>query len=117
KGDVALKLFSPLSFGRITLDTVENLSLRPDEQKATLFFLSGRVNAFDRDLTRFLAMKEVINNWKGDSHKSEDARKLAQDREQNDLPKLERKVIDGLKEGIRAGHVVFQGSGRQLTVK
>jgi hypothetical protein len=116
KGDVALKFHSPLSFGRVILDNVENQSLRPDEQ-ATLFFLSGRVNAFDRDLTRYLAMQEVINNWKGDPHKSEDARKLAQDREHDDLPKLHRKVIDGLKEGIRTGHVVFRGASRQLGAK
>ena len=82
-----------------------------------MFFLCGRVNAFDQDLTRYLAMKEVIGNWKGDAHKSEDARKLAQDRENDDLPKLERKVIDGLKEGIRTGHLVFRGSSRQVGIK
>lgn len=116
KGDVTLKLYTPLTFGRVTLDDLENQSLRSDEQN-TLLFLCGRVNAFDQDLTRYLAMKEVINNWKGDPHKSEDARKLARDRETEDLPKLERKVIDGLKEGIRTGHLVFRGSGRQVGVK
>ncbi len=116
KGDVTLKLHTPLVFGRVTLEDLENQSLRSDEQN-TLFFLSGRVNAFDQDLTRYLAMKEVIGNWKGDPHKSEDARKLAQDRETDDLPKLERKVIDGLKEGIRTGHLVFRGSGRQVGPK
>lgn len=116
KGDVSLKLYTPLSFGRVTLDDLENQSLRSEEQ-TTLFFLSGRVNAFDQDLTRYLAMKEVIGNWKGDAHKSEDARKLAQDRENDDLPKLERKVIEGLKEGIRTGHLVFRGSSRQVGIK
>ncbi|HET6883744.1 MAG TPA: BREX system P-loop protein BrxC [Pirellulales bacterium] len=116
KGDVTLKLFTPLSFGRVTLDDLESQSLRSDEQN-TLFFLSGRINAFDQDLSRYLAMKEVIGNWKGDPHKSEDARKLAQDRETNDLPKLERKVIEGLKEGIRTGHLVFRGAPRQLGIK
>lgn len=116
KGDVTLELHTPLSFGRVSLDDLESQSLRPDEQ-STLFFLCGRVNAFDQDLTRYLAMKEVIGNWKGDPHKSEDARKLAQERESDDLPKLERKVIDGLKEGIRTGHLVFRGSSRQVGVK
>ena len=116
KGDVTLKLYTTLSFGRITLGDLENQSLRSDEQ-STLFFLCGRVNAFDQDLTRYLAMKEVIGNWKGDPHKSEDARKLAQDRESDDLPKLERKVVDGLKEGIRTGHLVFRGSSRQVGVR
>ena len=116
KGDVTLRLYTPLCIGRETLEDLENRSLRPDEQ-STLFFLSGRVNAFDQDLTRYLAMKEVIGNWKGDPHKSEDARKLAQDRENDDLPKLERKVLDGLKEGLRTGHLVFRGSSRQIGVK
>lgn len=116
KGDVTLKLYTPLSFSRVNLSDLENQSLRSDEQ-ATLFFLCGRVNAFDQDLTRYLAMKEIIGNWKGDPHKSEDARKLAQDRENDDLPKLERKVLDGLKESIRTGYLVFRGSSRQLGVK
>jgi len=116
KGDVTLKLYTPLCIGRETLEDLENRSLRSDEQ-TTLFFLCGRVNAFDQDLTRYLAMKEVIGNWKGDPHKSEDARKLAQDRENDDLPKLERKVIDGLKEGLRTGHLVFRGSSRQIGIK
>src|SRR5205814_248894 len=84
KGDVTLKLYTPLSFGRVTLAELENQSLRSEEQ-ATLFFLCGRVNAFDQDLTRYLAMKEVIGNWIGDAYKSEDARKLAQDRKNDDL--------------------------------
>lgn len=116
KGDVTLKLYTPLSIGRETLEDLENQSLRSDEQ-ATIFFLSGRVNGFDQDLTRYLAMKEVIGNWKGDPHKSEDARKLAQDRETDDLPKLERKVIDGLKEGIRTGRLVFRGASRQIGIR
>ena len=116
KGDVTLRLYTPLKLGRETLEDLESKSLRADEQ-ATLFFLSGRVNAFDNDLTRYLAMKEVIGNWKGDAHKSEDARRLAQDRENDDLPKLEKKVTNGLKEGLRTGHLIFRGSSRQIGIK
>ena len=116
KGDVTLRLYSPLRLGRETLEDLESRSLRSDEQ-TTLFFLCGRVNGFDQDLTRYLAMKEVIGNWKGDPHKSEDARKLAQDRENDDLPKLERRVVDGLKDGMRTGHLVFRGSSRQIGIK
>jgi hypothetical protein len=116
KGDVTLRLYTPLKLGRETLEDLESKSLRADEQ-ATLFFLSGRVNAFDNDLIRYLAMKEVIGNWKGDAHKSEDARRLAQDRENDDLPKLEKKVTDGLKEGLRTGHLIFRGSSRQVGIK
>lgn len=116
KGDVTLKLATPLSFGRVTLADLENQSLRPDEH-STLLFLCGRVTKFEQDLTRYLAMKEVIGNWAGDAQKSEDARKLAQDRENDDLPKLHRRVVEGLKEGIRTGHLVFHGMNRQLSIK
>ena len=117
QGDITLKLTTPLAVqSGINLADQENQSLRAEEQN-TLFFLCGRINGFDKDLTRFLAMKEVIDNWKGDAHRSEEARKLAQDREANDLPKLERKVLDGLKEGIRTGHVIFRGFSRSQVVK
>ncbi len=116
KGDVALRFWTPLSIGRQTLDDLESRSLRPDE-KYTLFFLCGRVSGFDQDLTRYLATKEVIHNWKTDPHKSEDARKLALDCEADTLPKLYKRVVDGLKEGIRTGHIVYQGSNRQIGVK
>ena len=116
-GDIKIVLFTPLAaLGPVDLTELENRSLRSDEQY-TIFFLSGRVAGFDRDLTRYLAMKEVIDNWKADPYKSEEARKLAQDRETNDLPKLHRKVVDGLKAGIRSGHVIFQGSSRSLVLK
>src|SRR5205823_3067685 len=78
KGDITLKLYTPLSFGRVTLEDLENQSLRPDEHE-TFFFLAGRVTGFEQDLARYLAVQEVIGNWKGDPHKSEEARKLAQD--------------------------------------
>ena len=116
KGDIVLKLYTPLSVGRTTLADLENQSLRPDEQ-ATVFFLSGRINGFERDLTRYLAMKEVIGNWASDPHKSEEARKLAQERDEQDLPKLHKRVIDGLKDGLKTGHLVFRGSTRQPTLK
>lgn len=115
-GDVSLKLFSPLSAqGSVTLDEVESQSLRSNEQHC-LFFLCGRVKAFDRDLNRFIAMKEVIDRWKGDAHRSDEGRKLAQEREYGDLPKLERRAIDGLRDGIRTGKVVFRGASRSLAV-
>jgi len=116
KGDIVLKLYTPLSVGRTTLADLENQSLRPDEQ-ATVFFLCGRINGFDRDLTRYLAMKEVIGNWASDPHKSEEARKLAQERDEQDLPKLHKRVSDGLKDGLKTGHLVFRGSTRQPTLK
>jgi len=85
---------SPLKVGGgTTLADFETQSLQPDEAN-TIFFVSGKVRGFDQDLTRFLSMKEVIRNWVGDAHRSEEAKKLAMERETNDLPKLDRKVID-----------------------
>jgi len=113
-GAVTLKHITP--FERIMGVTVQDFqanSLHSNELN-TIFFLSGRVPGFEQDLTRYVAMKDVIDRWKQDPHKSEDARKLAQERETNDLPKLFRKVLEGLKMGIRTGTVIFRGSSRDL---
>lgn len=117
QGHITLELSSALKvLAGTTLADVETQSLQPD-QGNTIFFVSGRVRGFDQDLTRLLAMKEVIANWVGDAHKSEDAKKLAMERDNNDIPKLERKVLDGLKDGIRSGHIVYKGSSRSLPAK
>lgn len=117
QGHTNLEFSSPLKVaGGTTLAEVEIQSLQPDEVN-TLFFVSGKVRGFDQDLTRFLAMREVIRNWVGDAHRSEESKKLAMEREANDLPKLERKVLDGLKNGIRDGHIVYKGASRSVVVK
>lgn len=117
QGHITLKLASAMgALGDVRLDDLENQSLRADEQNS-IFFLSGRVSGFDQDLTRYLAMKEVIDKWKGDAHRSEETRKLAQDKDSVDLPKLRSKVVDGLKEGLKTGHVVFRGASRSLPIK
>ena len=113
-GAVTLKMVTP--FERVSGVTVQDLqsdSLHSDEQN-TIFFLSGHVLEFGQDLTRYIAMKDVIDRWKQDPHKSEDARKLAQERDSIDLPKLQRKVLEGLKAGIRSGTVIFRGASRAL---
>ncbi|MFG0261208.1 MAG: BREX system P-loop protein BrxC, partial [Novipirellula sp. JB048] len=115
KGDVKFRFYTPLAIGRITLAEIENQSLREDNQD-TVFFVSGRVNEFDRDLQRYLAMKTIIANWIGDPQKSEDARLLAEERNNEDLPKLRKRVLDHLRTGIKTGHLVFRGSSRQVTL-
>lgn len=115
-GDVELNFTSPLgATGRTELQDLEDRSIRSDE-KHTIFFLCGQVRGFQENLSRYLATKEVVNEWKGDPHRSEEARKLARDRESDDLPKLRRKVVSGITEGIRRGHIVFRGSSRALPV-
>jgi len=117
QGHVTFEVSSPLGvLAGTSLANVETQSLQPD-QGNTLFFVSGRIQGFDQDLTRFLAMKEVIGNWLGDAHKSEDSKKLAMDRDTNDIPKLERKVLDGLKKGIKDGHIVYKGGSRSVAMK
>lgn len=116
QGHVTLHVITPLqAFVGVALADLENRSLQPDAQQS-IFFLCGRVPGFDQALTRYLAMREVIDNWKGDAHKSEEARKLAQERELNDLPKLSDKVVAGIREGLRAGYVVFRGASRTLAI-
>lgn len=55
KGDVSFRFFTPLAIGRVSLQEIENQSLR-DDNVNTVFFVSGRVDEFDRDLERYLAM-------------------------------------------------------------
>jgi hypothetical protein len=108
-----LRMFSPLAALRGTkVPDLEDQSLRADEQ-FSIFVLCDRVPGFDQDLNRFLAMREVVNAWNGDPHKSEEAHKLAIEREANDLDKLDRRVRDAIKTGIRQAHVIFRGSSRR----
>lgn len=114
-GHIEVHMFSPLAaLGGAKVPDLEDQSLRADEQQ-TIFVLCDRIPGFDQDLNRFLAMREVVSAWKGDPHKSEEAHKLAAERETNDLDKLERRVRDAIKAGIRQAHVIFRGSSRALS--
>lgn len=114
-GHIEIRISSPLAaLGGTKVTDLEDQSLRAEEQN-TIFVLCDRVPGFDQDLRRFLAMREVVNAWKGDPHKSEEARKLAVERETNDLDKLERKARDGIKAGLKQAHVIFRGASHALT--
>jgi hypothetical protein len=113
-GHIEVRMFSPLAaLSGTKVPDLEDQSLRGDEPH-TIFVLCDRIPGFDQELNRFLAMREVVSTWKGDPHKSEDAHKLAAERETNDLDKLERRVRDAIKTGIRQAHVIFHGSSRAL---
>lgn len=113
-GFVDIRVYSPLTaLTGLKVSDLEDRSLRPDEQQ-TLFVLSDRVPGFDDQLKYYLGMQTVINGWKGDPHKSEDAHRLASERESNDLDKLRRKVLEEIQAGLRQAHVVFRGSSRHL---
>jgi hypothetical protein len=114
-GHIEVRMYSPLAaLGGTKVPDLEDQSLRADEQQ-TIFVLCDRIPGFDQDLNRYLAMREVVSAWKGDPHKSEEAHKLAGEREANDLEKLERRVRDWIKTGIRQAQVIFRGSSRALT--
>ncbi len=108
---------SPLAaLGGVKVSDIEDRSLRSEEQQS-VFVWSPSVHGFDNDLRRYLAMRQVVDAWKGDPHLTEDSRKLASERESIDLKKLRDKVVDGIKDGLKNAHVVFRGSGRTVSPK
>lgn len=111
QGDVTLRIATPLA--RETLEAMEDKSLRSDEQN-TVFVFSAAILRFEEHLRRYIAMREVIDTWKGDTHRSEEAKRLAHERERDDLPKVRSKVLDDLKAGLAQAHVVFRGSSRRV---
>jgi hypothetical protein len=116
-GAVALRISSPLAaLSGIKVADLENISLRPDEQQ-TLFVLSDRIPGFDTHIKYYLAMKSVVDRWKGDPHQSEQAHKLAAEREGVDLVKLRNSVVSDIQEGLRHCQVVFRGSSRAIFPK
>ena len=116
-GFVDIRIHSPLDvIGGTKISDIEDQSLRPDEQQ-TMFVLSDRIPGFDEELKRYLAMRTVIDHWKGDPHKSQDAQRLATDRESHDLEKLRRKVLESIRDGIKNAHVVFRGGSRTVSPK
>ena len=116
-GFVDIRIHSPLDvLAGTKISDIEDQSLRPDEQQ-TLFVLCDRIPGFDEELKRYLAMRAVIDRWKGDPHKSQDALRLATDRESHDLEKLRRKVLESIRDGIKNAHVVFRGGSRTVSPK
>jgi hypothetical protein len=116
EGHIEVRVASPLAGGKIKVPEFENRSLRPDEQQ-TIFVVCESIPGFDEQLRYFLAMREVIDLWKNDPHKSEEAHKLATDRESGELDKLRRRVNEGLQEGLKRAFVVFRGASRGVSFK
>jgi hypothetical protein len=113
-GRIQVRISSPLALTKLS-DLEESSSL-PDEQQ-TLFVLCDRVPHFDEQLKYCLAMRAVIDRWKGDTHKSADARNLAVDRESVDLQKLRGKIAESITEGLKRSHIIFRGSARAVAPK
>ena len=115
-GHIEVRVASPLAGGRIKVPEFEDRSLRPDEQQ-TIFVLCESVPGFDGQIRYYLAMREVIDKWKNDPHKSEEAHKLATDRESVELDKLRRRVNEGLQEGLKHAFIIFRGASRAVSFK
>jgi len=116
EGDIEVRVASPLAGGKIKLPEFENRSLRPDEQQ-TIFVLCESVSGFDEQIRYYLAMRDVIDRWKNDPHKSEEAHKLATDRESMELDKLRRRVNEGLQDGLKYAFIIFRGASRSVSFK
>ena len=116
EGHVEVRVASPLAGGKIKVPEYENRSLRPDEQQ-TILVVCESVPGFDEQLRYYLAMREVIERWKNDPHKSEEAHKLASDRESVGLDKLRRRVNEGLQEGLKRAFIIFRGASRRVSFK
>ncbi len=117
-GHVEVRIESPLRvmLHGTKIDELVNRSLLPDEAR-TVFVLCERVSGFDQDLRRFLAMREVVAKWKGDVHKSDESRRLADERESGDLRRLEKRISDALKESLRNAWTAFRGTSRAMTAR
>ena len=116
EGHIEVRVASPLAGGKLKLPEFENRSLRPDEQQ-TIFVVSESVPGFDEQLRYYLAMREIVDKWKNDPHKSEEAHKLATDRESVDLDKVRRRVNEGLQEGLKRAFIIFRGASRAVSLK
>jgi hypothetical protein len=116
EGFVEVKVYSPLAAITHKVAELESTSLEQSEQK-TIFVLCDRIPGFDVNLKYYLAMQRVIDRWKGDPQQSEEARKLASERESNDLNKLSRSLKAEIQKGLKQATVIFRGSARTITVK
>jgi hypothetical protein len=116
-GDVRIQIYSPLARieGRQIQDVEEDSTHRDYEQ--TVFVFCGAVPRFDEQVKYYRAMKTVIDLWKGDPHKSEEARKLAGNREDIDLFKQKGKIRESVNEGLRQAQIIFRGASRSLVTK
>lgn len=114
-GDVAVEVVSPLDSTPESVSQAENSTVGTESANRVIFVMDRPVT-FDDNLSRYLAMRQTIESWKADSSKSEEARKLASDKESSDLKRLRDAVVKDLKRALQDGHYVFRGSSERLIV-
>lgn len=116
-GDVRVQIYSPLErLGGRQIAEIEEESTHHSNEH-TIFVLSGAVPKFDEQVKYYIAMKGVIDLWKGDPHKSPEAHQLASNREDNELKKQRGKIQESVSESLRQAQIIFKGSSRSLAVK
>lgn len=106
-GGVTLDLTTP--YGRLRYDEQDLLD-ESLKNPRTFFVVAGKVPDLERDLARYLAMREVADRWKSDPHRSEEARALARERQETDLVQLRRAVVAGLTKGLASAALIFRGA-------
>ena len=117
EGHIEARIASPLAaVDGLKVSDLEDKSLRPDTQQ-TVFVLSDRLPALVDQVRDFIAMRAVINRWKSDPHRSDEARKLALEREANSLDKLKKKVEGSIRDGLKQSQIIFRGSSHALKLK
>ena len=94
----------------------ENESLK-EENKHTFFVFSEKDGYFFEKFDRYLAMKEIVDNWKKESNISDESKKLVEKKDNEDLPKLKRSVESSIKESLKNSSIVFKGNSRKVTLK
>lgn len=114
-GDVAVEVVSPLDSTPESVNHAENSTVGTESANRVMCVMDRPVT-FDDNLSRYLAMRQTIESWKSDSSKSEEARKLASDKESSDLKRLRDAVVKDLKRALQDGHYVFRGSSERLIV-
>ena len=116
-GHVDIRIISPFGhYSGKTISDYENESLKPENQQA-IYIFCDRIPQFSDQLDRYIAMKEVVEKWLGDSYKSATERELANTKATSDLPKLKGVVEGSIRQGLKQGHLIFRGSSRPITCK
>jgi hypothetical protein len=117
EGHIEIRIASPLAaVDGLKVSDLEDKSLRQDMQQ-TVFVLSDRLPAIVDQVRDFIAMRAIVNRWKSDPQRSDEARKLALERESNSLDKLKKKVEQSIRGGLKLSQIIFRGSSHALKFK
>lgn len=116
-GHVDIRIISPFGhYSGKSISDYENESLKLENNQSVYIFCD-RIAQFSEQLDRYIAMKEIVDKWRGDPSKSAAEHELANSKATVDLPKLEDAVKGSIRQGLRQGHLIFRGSSRPISCK